>query len=125
MSVSISNTARSFPRLPYQQMKDDILGPEYRLSLVFVGRTRAQALNRTYRHKSYVPNVLSFPLAPDSGEVFITPTVAKEQAHRYHLSHTGYVGYLFIHALLHLKGLDHGDAMERAEREYLQQYGLS
>src|SRR6056297_2096936 len=124
MSVSISTTARSFPRLPYQHMKDDILGPGYRLSLVFVGARRAQQLNTTYRDKTYVPNVLSFPLDTASGEIYITPTVAKRQAHRYGLSYRGYVGYLFIHGLLHLQGLAHGPEMEKAEREYLHKYRL-
>ena len=122
--VSITATARSYPRLPYQEMKDDILGKGYRLSLVFVGKTRAQALNKEYRNKTYVPNVLSFPLDEKTGEVFISPAVAKTQAHRYGLSPRGYIGFLFIHALLHLKGLDHGDTMEKAEAKYSQKYGL-
>ncbi len=122
--VQISATARSYPTLPYQTIKDDILGKGYRLSLVFVGTTRAQQLNQQYRGKGYTPNVLSFPLDEKTGEVFITPTIANRQCERYHLSARGYVGYLFIHALLHLKGMAHGDTMEKAEARYLQKYGL-
>lgn len=122
--VTISATAKHYPSLPYQAMKDDILGKGYRLSLVFVGTTRAKALNEQYREKTYVPNVLSFPLDEQTGEVFITPAVAKRQCHRYELSPRGYVGFLFIHALLHLKGMAHGDTMEKAEARYLQKYQL-
>ena len=122
--VSISATARQYPRLPYQKLKDDILGTGYRLSLVFVGRTRAQQLNRQYRHKDYVPNVLSFPLDETTGEIFITPTVATSQSAKFDLSPRGYIGFLYIHALLHLKGHAHGDTMEKAERHYLHKYDL-
>lgn len=123
-NFTITATARSYPTLPYEQMKNDILGPEYRLSLVFVGQRRAQQLNKTYRNKDYIPNVLTFPLSPTDGEVFITPTIARTQAKNFGLTIRGTVGLLFIHALLHLKGMDHGDTMEEAEETYLTQYNL-
>ena len=122
--VSITVTTRSFPKLPYQTMKDDILGKGYRLSLVFVGSTRAQKLNQQYRQKDYVPNVLSFPLDETTGEIYIAPVVAKTQAPKYNLSPRGYVGFLFIHALLHLKGYAHGDTMDKAEQKFVKKYDL-
>lgn len=122
--LTVRSTAHSYPRLPYEKMKDDILGSRYRLSLVFVGATRAKQLNQSYRKKEYVPNVLSFPLDSENGEIFIAPVVAKKQAPRYNLSEKGYIGYLFIHALLHLKGHKHGDTMEEMETSYLQKYSL-
>ena len=122
--VAICATARSYPKLPYSEMKDDILGREYRLSLVFVGQERARSLNKQYRNKTYTPNVLSFPLSEQDGEIFITPTVAKLEAKKYNLTPKGYIGFLYIHALLHLKGLSHGDTMDKAEVKYTQKYGL-
>ena len=118
------STVRSFPTLPYEKIKDDILGASYTLSLAFIGGTRAQSLNKKYRGKEYVPNVLSFPLDTKIGEIFITPTIAKKEALRFDMTHKGYVGFLFIHACLHLKGLDHGDVMEKAEKKYCKKYGL-
>lgn len=106
-------------------MKNDILGRTYDLSLVFVGATRALDLNKTHRGKSYIPNVLSFPLTDTSGEVYIAPRVAKGEAKKFDLTYKGYVGYLFIHALLHLKGYDHGPKMERLEKRFLTKYKLS
>jgi probable rRNA maturation factor len=123
-TFSITSFVASFPNFPYQQMKDDILGKKYELSLTFVGATRAQTLNREHRKKEYVPNVLSFPLDSNIGEIFITPAVAKKEAHKFNLSVDGYIGYLFIHALLHLKGLDHGDTMDKAEKKYCLKYKL-
>lgn len=122
--VSITATARSFPQLPYTKIKNDILGTSHEVSLVFVGATRAQKLNQTYRNKSYVPNVLSFPLDKKVSEIFITPTVAARQAKKLGVATPDYIGFLFIHALLHLKGLDHSDTMERTERRYAQKFGF-
>lgn len=121
---ALTATARSYPHLPYQAIKDDILGKEYRLSLVFIGTSRARQLNRAYRKKEYVPNVLSFPLSPKDGEIFITPVVARKEAASFCMTETGFIGYLFIHALLHLKGHVHGATMEKAEAKYVQKYGL-
>ena len=105
-------------------MKDDILGKGYRLSLVFVGKAKAKQLNTKYRKKTYIPNVLSFPLTNLDGEIFITPVVAKTECQKYGLSPKGYIGFLYIHALLHLKGLAHGATMDEAEAKYSQKYGL-
>lgn len=121
----LGSTARSYPKLPYERIKTDILGSKYELSLTFVGTARAQQLNQTYRQKDYVPNVLSFPLTKTQGEVYITPAVAKKEAAKFSLSYQGYVGFLFIHGLLHLSGLDHGPKMEKLEQQYLKKYRLT
>ena len=105
-------------------MKDDILGKKYSVSLAFIGGIRAQALNKKHRGKDYTPNVLSFPLDSNIGEIFITPTIAKKEAHKFEMTHKGYVGFLFVHACLHLKGLDHGDVMDKAEKKWCKKYGL-
>lgn len=125
-TFSINSTVRSYPTThPYQKIKQEILGTKYELSLTFIGTTRAATLNKTYRHKSYTPNVLSFPLTKTAGEIFICPTVAKREAKRFNLSPTGYVAFLFIHGCLHLKGYDHGDTMDKLERKYLKAFKVS
>jgi len=120
----ITSTVRAYPTLPYELIKNDILGKKYTLSLAFIGGTRAQALNATHRGKDYTPNVLSFPLDTGIGEVFITPTIAEKEASKFSMTPKGYVGFLFIHACLHLKGLDHGDTMDKAEKKYCSKYNL-
>jgi probable rRNA maturation factor len=125
MSLSISSTVAAYPTWPYAKMKTAVMGARYELSLSFVGATRAQALNMKYRKKSYVPNVLSFPLTPLVGEIVICPTVAKREAKKFNLSVDGYVAYLFIHGLVHLKGHDHGDTMEKLEKKFLRQFNVS
>lgn len=122
MSLTISQSARSFPRLPYEAIKDDILGRSYQLSLVFVGAARGAAINRQTRGKTYSPNVLSFPLSKNEGEMFLSPIVAKREASRYDHTYKQHVAYLFIHGLLHLKGLDHGPKMDALEERYFKKY---
>jgi len=123
-TFAISATARSYPTLPYARIKDDILGNTYRLSLVFIGEVRARRLNMTYRKKAYAPNVLSFPLDRHRGEIFISHTVAKREAKRHNMTTRGYVGRLFIHGCLHLRGVPHGARMDTLEQKYLKKYRL-
>ena len=122
---SISHTTHTYPQLPYEGIKNDILGPEYCLSLVFIGATRAKRLNLSTRGKNYTPNVLSFPLTRGSGEVYITPVAAAREARHYHHTPRHHIAFLYIHGLLHLKGFDHGPKMERLEQTYLKKYQLT
>lgn len=121
MSLNVSNTV-SFPRLPYEKIKDDVLGSKYALDLNFVGETRARRINEESRGKTYVPNVLSFPLSKTAGEIYLTPAVAKREAKEWDHTYTEHVLFLFIHGLLHLKGLDHGTKMEKLEDKFFLKY---
>lgn len=122
----ITSTVKAFPSdLSLYAIKVAILGAKYELSVTFIGEKRAITLNQTYRQKSYSPNVLSFPLTHTVGEIFITPAVAKREAPSYNLTYNGYISYLFIHGCLHLKGIDHGDTMDKLERKYIKAFGIS
>jgi len=124
MPVSINSTVRTYPTHDYAAIAKAIVGAKYELTLIFVGEVRAQKLNKETRGKSYIPNVLSFPVEENIGEIYICPAVAKREAKKFNLTPKGYVAYLFIHGLLHLKGHDHSDKMEQLERRYLKQFGI-
>lgn len=124
-TFSLTSNIKHYPSHPYETIKRRILGVKYELSLAFVGKTKATQLNATYRHKQYIPNVLSFPLNENTGEIVICPHVAKTQAAKYNLSVEGYVAFLFIHGCLHLKGLDHSDTMDKQEQKYLKLFNIS
>lgn len=110
-------TRQTPPRHPYEEMAKTIL-PGWDISLVFVGKTRAQSLNYALRKKTYVPNVLSYESGNKSGEIIICLEVAKRQARSYGLTYQQHVAYLFIHGLLHLKGYPHGPTMDKLERAH-------
>jgi probable rRNA maturation factor len=120
----ISATAKHYPSWPYEAMKNAVLGKTYTLSLGFVGAARAKQFNMKYRKKDYVPNVLSFPLDEANGEIFICPQVAKREAKNFDLTVDGYIAYLFIHGLVHLKGHDHGDTMDKLEQKFMRQFNI-
>jgi len=124
MSFSLIQKTRDFPVLPYEKIKNVILGKTYTLTLVSVGEKRAQELNKSYRNATYVPNVLSFPLTEDTGEIYISPRKAKTEHKKFNMTYTGYIGFLYIHGLLHLKGHAHGDTMEKLEHLYTKRFGL-
>ncbi|MDQ5957923.1 MAG: putative rRNA maturation factor [Patescibacteria group bacterium] len=118
-------TRQPQPRLPFQAIADEIVGPKYDLSLVFVGDTRARTLNINHRGKKYIPNVLSFPLAKNSGEIFINLLQTKRESKKFGHSPLEHCGFLFIHGLLHLKGYSHGSRMEEKERSYMRHFILN
>ena len=124
-TFTITSTIKKYPkRLPYEVIKEKVLGKNYNLSLVFVGKKRAATINKQSRNKTYSPNVLSFPLTYTEGEIIICPDTAVAEAKKFNLTHNGYIAFLFIHGLLHLKGHDHGDTMDKLERKYLNAFNI-
>lgn len=79
------------------------------LSIVLVGEGRIKALNKKYRGKNKVTDVLSF----DYGEIFICVPQAKKQAKKIGHSIKKELGILLIHGILHLVGYD--DKTEKAK----------
>ncbi|MDE1874846.1 MAG: rRNA maturation RNase YbeY [Patescibacteria group bacterium] len=124
----IHKTRGTLPRVPlsvpFARIKDAALGPEYDLSLVFVGDAEARRLNIEHRGKDYIPNILSFELGPDAGEIFINPGEAKRQAKKFGRTPTNMIAFLYIHGLCHLKGMEHGATMERTEARLRKKFGI-
>lgn len=114
---SIRNISRTrTPRVPFATHHQKVLGKNYELSLAFVTPHEAKRLNRHYRNKSYIPNILSFPLSKSAGEIVMCPAEMKRQAKATGEVYAAFVERLFIHGLLHLKGQKHGKNMRSAER---------
>ena len=119
--LSFHHTVKKAPRDKQETflfLKEKILGKKYELECVFIGTTRAKTLNLTYRNKSYTPNILSFPIDDQTGTIFLCLPILKIQAKKEGMPLADYIRFLFIHGCLHLKGLDHGDEMERQEDRY-------
>lgn len=76
------------------------------------------------KKKDKASNVLAFPLSRASGEILICKATAKKEAKLYSMTQEVFVNYLFIHGLLHLKGLKHGATMEHEERRIMRRFNL-
>ena len=90
------------------------MGRRYDLSVAFLSTTAMRKVTLRTKKKNHVSNVLSFPLSKTSGEILICKAAAKPYS----------VGFLFIHGLLHLRGLRHGVTMEHEEDRLLKRFGL-
>lgn len=84
-------------------------------------------LNKQYRKKDYVPNVLSFVYGEMSkddflgddknylGDIFISKTKVEEGAKEMGVTPKEEFTRLFVHGLLHLQGMEH-DSETKAEK---------
>ncbi|MCX6752108.1 MAG: rRNA maturation RNase YbeY [Candidatus Nomurabacteria bacterium] len=118
----INKTRSKLPRLPFLDIKDDILGKKYFLSLAFVDKKKSKEINKTYRNKDKPTNILSFSLRKNEGEIVLCPAVIKREAKNFGKTFEQFLGFLVIHGMLHLKGFEHSSTMEVAENKYDQKY---
>ncbi len=112
------------PRIPYQQIQHAVLGARYELSYKQVSPSEARVLNKKYRGKSYVPDVLAFPLSKNEGEIVLNAQAITREAKKRKISVRAYTSFIFIHACLHLKGLRHGPLMRKKEDFYAKKFNL-
>lgn len=127
IDVSVINlTDVPIPRVPFARIAEKIFRAPYSLSIAVIPSQRAKILNATYRNKTYTPNVLSFPLSAQEGEIILNLTEARRQFESGIVSGTwsGWVALLVIHSMLHLNGMRHGRTMERRIETYLKDLGL-
>ena len=110
------------PTFNFARAAEQVLGPKYDLSLVFVASHRSRTLNHHYRGKDYSANVLSFPFDNQNGEMIIDLEKLVAEAKRLGMSHRERLVEIFIHGLLHLKGLDHGSKMESLESQLVRHF---
>ncbi len=120
----VNKTKGKLPSLPFEVMKDEVLGKDYELSLVFVTEAESHKINLAYRQKDKPTNILSFPLEKNAGEIFICPEYAKKEAPDFEREYENYLAFLFIHGLVHLKGFDHGSRMENEEQKFRNKFGI-
>jgi probable rRNA maturation factor len=113
---------------------------EENLSIVFVGQGRMRKLNKKYRGKNRVTDVLAFnwqeisnkkfPRSqnlPELGEIVICLREVKKNAKRFNSTFEKELFRVLIHGLLHLLGYDHeknkkeAEKMGKKEEDYLSQ----
>lgn len=106
------------------------------LTIRLVDEEEGRELNRTWRHKDYATNVLSFPAdIPDGlldipllGDLVICVPVVEREAQEQAKTSEAHWAHLVIHGCLHLLGYDHinddeAEEMETLERDLLSELG--
>ncbi len=76
------------------------------VSVAIVGPKDAQALNKKYRNKSYIPNVLSFNYE-EGGEIVLCPFIIRHDAKKYGIVFEQELVRVFTHGLFHILGYNH------------------
>lgn len=120
-------------------------GKDAEVSVSFVSNEEIKNLNKIYRNKDSITDVLSFPLTSEDGteeinpetnavqlgDVVISLETAVKQAHNYGHSLEREVGFLTVHSMLHLLGYDHETSqldqriMREKEESVLEKLGIS
>ncbi|WP_436859880.1 rRNA maturation RNase YbeY [Staphylococcus caeli] len=118
------------------------INEEAELSVTFVDKNEIQEINKMYRDKDKVTDVISFALEEDEpeisgldmprvlGDIIICTDVAQEQADSYGHSFERELGFLALHGFLHLLGYDHMNDQDEKQMfsrqdQILDAYGLS
>ena len=109
------------------------------LNILIVDNDKIKEINREYRNKDSVTDVISFAFEDYKdieyenfrflGEIYISLEKAKEQANEYGHSEQREICYLTVHGLLHLLGYDHMNdedkkIMRALEEEILNEYDV-
>lgn len=103
----------------FGEIKNDILGKDYSLSIAYVSENKSRELNKKYRKKDKPTNILSFPLRKNEGEIVLCRTVIKKEARDFGKTFDQFLVFLVVHGMLHLKGHKHGKKMEKLEKKHL------
>ena len=97
--------------------------PATPITLRVVGEREGRRLNGAFRKKNRATNVLSFPLEGEGDIVLCHPVIARE-AREQGKRLAAHYAHLVVHGVLHLRGFDHGGAMERREVRILRGFGV-
>ena len=129
--------------LTFAKKKENI-NNDAELSVTFVDKDEIQNINKIYKDKDKVTDVISFALEEDEpdiefneldiprvlGDIIICTDVAKEQAENYGHSFERELVFLALHGFLHLLGYDHMNEEDEKEMfgrqdDILNAYGLT
>lgn len=118
-----SQIPRNFSALRFNKIISVILGKRKSVSIAFVRQAKMRFLNNKFRKKKTSTDVLSFKLG-NTGEIIFSIDDILKKAKIFKLEAPSYLSYLFIHALLHLKGFSHSSKMDRQEKNYCKVFGI-
>lgn len=113
MGITISNHVSA--RIPRSRMLDVVrfvlkkLKTSASVDIHIVSPSEIKALNKTFRNKPKITDVLSFPYDEKDylGEIIICYDVAKADAQDLNITIREELDVLLVHGLVHLQGYDH------------------
>ena len=123
-SVEKKTSAQMYAAAALCAKEEDLDDNRLSLSVSFVDAQEIQRLNREYRGKDAVTDVLSFPQFDPYeymqdwdevalGDVVICEERARQQAEEFGHSYERELIYLFVHSCFHLLGYDHETEEEK------------
>ncbi len=140
LSVQFASDADDLPsRAQIRRWVAAALEHPAEITVRIVDADEARALNRDYRDKAYVPNVLTFEygeIGHDEagrgvlgGDVVICASVVEREAREQGKPLQQHYAHMTIHGILHLQGYDHiepadADLMESSEAVILKRFHI-
>lgn len=119
MTVEINNLTtvpvnENFLKTAAERVLTKEKGKKLELSIALVGQSRMKELNKKYRRKNRVTDVLSF-IYDNSGEVVICLSEVKKNAKIFNSKFEKELTKALIHGILHLMGYDHEKGEKQAK----------
>ena len=135
LAVQFASAADDLPsRAQFRRWVAATLEHPAEVTVRIVDAEEAQALNQDYRHKGYVPNVLTFEYGEISpgvlgGDVVICAPVVEREAREQGKPLKDHFAHMTVHGVLHLQGYDHidpadADIMESREAVILKRFRI-
>lgn len=109
---------------------EKIIKRDYKLkkqiSIALVSEQEIKGLNRVYRKKNKITDVLSFNIDSEEmlGEVLICLTQARRQAKIKKNTYQAELRLLTVHGILHLLGYDHEKSLAEEKRQNLAEQSI-
>ena len=139
--TTVSIDTEFLKKIGREVFKKEKISGEVGLSIAFIGPGRMREINKRYRGKSRVTDVLSFSEKKvlgekfkkiyNLGEIVICPQEVKKNAKRYATNFEKELARVFIHGILSLLGYEHEKSaagakkMEEKEQYYLSKFLIS
>ena len=117
--VWVGGRARGLPPAVVRRAVLTVLRRERRdadVSVTFLGPVSMRRLNLEFRGRDRPTDVLAFPLEAGNrltGDIYICPSVGRQQARRLGISSRDELLRLVVHGTLHVLGYDHPEGATR------------
>ena len=104
------------------------------ITVRIVGEEEGRELNRSYRHKDYATNVLTFDYQQEPtvlADLVLCAPVVQREAREQNKTLEEHYAHLLVHGALHAQGLDHetsaedADEMEAYETAIMEELGFA